>query len=151
MQKLFQKRASISISVISKGFGKCLAPFRFLTPSSIRSSRRLPNSLRSNILAAQLRRVPSKSEFPRLNLQWSLRLFPKAYALAMNYNGYGDASHKRFEKKGRKIKRSFFRPKKRTSVKKFDNILLVRDSLFLIMEPGCPFIKGPCKKGSHTG
>jgi hypothetical protein len=35
-------------------------PIRFLTPFSIRSSQRLRNSLRSDILAARLRRVPSK-------------------------------------------------------------------------------------------
>jgi len=78
--------------LLEKVLGNCLAPFRFLTPFSIRSSRRLRNSLRSDILDALLRRVPLKSEFRRLNLQWSLRLFPKTYALVMSYNGYGDAS-----------------------------------------------------------
>jgi len=48
------------------------------------------------------------------------------------------------------IYRFFFRPKKRTGVKKLNYNLLVRDSLFLIMEPGCPFINGPCmKEPSH--
>ncbi len=41
-----------------KIFGDDLAPFRFLTPSPHRSSRRLRNSLRSDILAARRCRVP---------------------------------------------------------------------------------------------
>ena len=53
-------------------------PFRFLTPFSFRSSRLLRNSLRSNILAGQLRRLLSKTEIRRLNLQRSLLPFPKA-------------------------------------------------------------------------
>ncbi len=66
-------------------------PFRFLTPFSIRSSRRLRNSLRSDILDALLRRVPSKSEFRRLNLQWLLQLFPKTFVLniATSYHANG--------------------------------------------------------------
>ena len=72
--------------------GNSLAPFRFLTPFSIRSSRRLRNSLCSDILDARLRRVPSKSEFRRLNLQWSLQLFPKTFVLniATSYHENGD-------------------------------------------------------------
>jgi hypothetical protein len=45
------------------------------------------------------------------------------------------------------VNRSFFRPKKRTGVKKFNYTLLIRDSLFLIMELGCLFIEDPCRKG----
>ena len=48
----------ISILLLQTVLGNSLAPFRFLTPFSIRSSRRLRNSLRSDILAARLRRIP---------------------------------------------------------------------------------------------
>ncbi len=109
MQKLFQKKQASLFPLLEKVLGNSLAPFRFLTPFSIRSSPLLRNSLRSNILAARLCRVPSKSEFRRLNLQWSLRLFPKTYALAMSYKGYGDASHKRIAKKGAGNKMPFVR------------------------------------------
>jgi len=57
--------------------GNSLAPNRIFNAISIRSSRRLRNSLRSDMLAARLRRVPSKSKLRWLNPQWSLRLFPK--------------------------------------------------------------------------
>jgi hypothetical protein len=90
--------------VIGEGFGNSLALFRFLTPFSIRSSRRLRNSLRSDILDALLRRVPSKSEFRRLNLQWSLHLFPKSFVqnIASSYHGNGNAYSSSFliENKG---------------------------------------------------
>jgi hypothetical protein len=71
-----------------KGFsnnvlGNSLAPNRILNAISVRSSRRLRNSLCSDILAARLRRVPSKSELRWLNPQWSLRQFPKTSTLNM--------------------------------------------------------------------
>jgi len=56
-----------------KIFGDGLAPFRFLTPFPHRSSRRLRNSVRSDILAARHSRVPSQNDSGRLNLQWSLQ------------------------------------------------------------------------------
>jgi hypothetical protein len=62
-------------------FGNSLTPNRIFNAISIHSSRRLRNSLRSDMLAARLRRVPSKSELRWLNPQWSLRLFPKTFAL----------------------------------------------------------------------
>ncbi len=54
-------------------------PFRFLTPFSFRPSRLLRNSLRSNILAGRLHRLPSKAELRRLNLQRSLKPSPKTF------------------------------------------------------------------------
>jgi hypothetical protein len=42
-------------------FGNGLAPKRFLTPFKFRSSRRLRNSRRSDILAGPLRGLPSKN------------------------------------------------------------------------------------------
>ncbi len=62
-----------------KVLGNSLAPNRIFNAISIRSSRRLRNSLRSDMLAARLRRVPSKSELRWLNPQWPLRLFPKTF------------------------------------------------------------------------
>ena len=56
-RKNWSKQAS-PIPWLEKALGNSLAPFRFLTPFSIRSSRRLRNSLRSDILDALLRRVP---------------------------------------------------------------------------------------------
>ena len=56
-------------------------PFRFLTPFSIRPSRLLRNSLRSNILAGRLCRLPSNPELRRLNLQWLLHPFQKPYSI----------------------------------------------------------------------
>ena len=53
-------------------FGNSLAPNRIFNAFSIRSSRRLRNSLRSGMLAARLRRAPSKSKLRKLNPQWSL-------------------------------------------------------------------------------
>jgi hypothetical protein len=50
-----------------------LAPNRIFNAISIRPSRRLRNSLRSDILAARQSRIPSKGISGRLNLQWSLR------------------------------------------------------------------------------
>jgi hypothetical protein len=83
------------LPLLEEVLGNSLAPFRFLTPFSIRSSRRLRNSLRSDILAARLCQVPSKSEFRRLNLQWSLQLFPKTYAsnTVISYYPFGNASN----------------------------------------------------------
>jgi hypothetical protein len=46
------------LTILGTVFGNSLAPIRFLTPFFIRSSRRLRNSLRSDILDALLRRVP---------------------------------------------------------------------------------------------
>jgi hypothetical protein len=60
--------------------GMVLLPFRFSTPFPRGAFRRLRNSLRSDILAARLGRVPSKGSSGRLNLRWSLRpslIFPR--------------------------------------------------------------------------
>ncbi len=57
-------------------------PFRFLTPFPCRASRRLRNSLRSDILAAQQSWVPSKHGKGRLNLQWSLKPFQIGHFLS---------------------------------------------------------------------
>ena len=56
--------------------GMASLPYRFLTPFPHRSSRRLRNSLRSNILAAQQSWIPSRIDSGRLNLQRSLHPFP---------------------------------------------------------------------------
>ena len=80
---------SISNFMIEKVLRDSLAPNRIFNAISIRSSRRLRNSLRSDMLAARLRRVPSKSELRWLNPQWSLRLSHKTYILNI-------ATHKAF-------------------------------------------------------
>jgi hypothetical protein len=56
-------------------------PIRFLTLFSIRSSRRLRNSLRSNILAARLRRVPLKDTWESSIFYGHIIHPPKPYAL----------------------------------------------------------------------
>ena len=54
-------------------FGMASLPIRFLTPFLHHSSRRLRNSLRSDILAARQSRVPSKSNGAAKLRRWGIQ------------------------------------------------------------------------------
>ena len=54
MHLFFRDKGNMFFISWQRVFGDGLAPFRFFTPFPLRSSRRLRNSLRSNILAARL-------------------------------------------------------------------------------------------------